>query len=97
MRGRAGARPARRTSLARASWFPRTCAARAQVRGRGGTVLQPGIDLLERSETFPKDGPILVITDGACDTLHLHRPHAFPVPAGKRLPFRAVGPVFELE
>jgi hypothetical protein len=60
-------------------------------------VLQPGIDLLERSESFPANGPILVITDGACDALHLHRPHAFLLPAGKRLPFRPVGPVFELE
>ena len=30
----------------------------------GGTVLQPGVDLLEAAEDFPKDGPILIITDG---------------------------------
>ena len=26
-------------------------------------MLQPGIDLLERADDFPNDGPILVITD----------------------------------
>ena len=39
----------------------------SRVRGRGGTVLQPGIDLLQRAEDFPPDAPILVITDGWCD------------------------------
>ncbi|MBL8896014.1 MAG: hypothetical protein JNM84_00220, partial [Planctomycetes bacterium] len=76
---------------------PAAIAERAQVRGRGGTVLQPGIELLQRSETFPADGPILIITDGACDTLQVRRAHAFLLPAGKRLPFRPIGPVFELE
>lgn len=70
---------------------------RAIVRGRGGTILQPGVDLLERSDTFPADGPILVITDGACDAVHVHRLHAFLLPAGARLPIRPVGPVFEIE
>lgn len=70
---------------------------RAKVKGRGGTVLQLGIDLLEHSPTFPKDGPILVITDGFCDHFVVHRPHACLVPAGRRLPFRPVGPVFVLE
>jgi predicted metal-dependent peptidase len=69
---------------------------RARVKGRGGTQLQPAIELLERSEDFPPDGPILVITDGFCDQLVLRRPHAFLLPAGRRLPFRPVGPVFEL-
>ena len=40
-----------------------------KVRGRGGTVLQPGIQLLEAAQDFPKDGPILIITDGQCDRL----------------------------
>ncbi len=31
-------------------------AGRVRVRGRGGTVLQPGIDLLERADDFPADG-----------------------------------------
>ncbi|MDR0651757.1 MAG: hypothetical protein LBG12_00475, partial [Synergistaceae bacterium] len=38
-----------------------------RVRGRGGTVLQPGIDFLERAKDFPKNGPILIITDAMCD------------------------------
>ena len=38
-------------------------AGRVKVRGRGGTVLQPGVDLLERADDFPTDAPILVITD----------------------------------
>jgi predicted metal-dependent peptidase len=58
-----------------------------KVRGRGGTALQPGIDLLERAPDFPPDGPLLVITDGDCDRLRLHRDHAILLPEGKRLPF----------
>jgi predicted metal-dependent peptidase len=45
---------------------PDDIAGRVKVRGRGGTVLQPGIDLLERAADFPESGPILVITDGWC-------------------------------
>jgi hypothetical protein len=39
------------------------------VLGRGGTVLQPGLDKLTGAEDFPKDAPILIITDGGCDVL----------------------------
>ncbi|MET7769870.1 hypothetical protein [Nocardia sp. NPDC005366] len=67
-----------------------------RVRGRGGTVLQPGIRMLERAEDFPADGPILVITDGQCDALRIRREHAFLVPAGATLPFRPRGPVFRV-
>jgi predicted metal-dependent peptidase len=66
------------------------------VRGRGGTKLQPGIDALLAAEDFPKDAPILVITDGECDVLDIKRDHAFLIPEGKRLPFTPVGPVFKL-
>ena len=69
-------------------------AGRVRVRGRGGTVLQPGIDLLERASDFPSDGPILVITDGWIDVLRVRREHAFLIPAGASLPFRPRGPVF---
>lgn len=63
-------------------------AGRVQVWGRGGTVLQPGIDTLQDASDFPKTGPVLVITDGACeDKLVCHRAHAFLLPAGRRLPF----------
>ncbi|ANZ42252.1 hypothetical protein BBK82_46305 [Lentzea guizhouensis] len=71
-------------------------AGRVQVRGRGGTVLQPGVDLLERAGDFPAAGPVLVITDGGCDVLRIRREHAFLIPAGAHLPFRARGPVFRM-
>jgi predicted metal-dependent peptidase len=71
-------------------------AGRVTVRGRGGTVLQPGIDLLDRATDFPSTGPVLVITDGWCDVLRIRREHAFLIPAGAHLPFRARGPVFRM-
>jgi predicted metal-dependent peptidase len=70
---------------------------RVEVRGRGGTVLRPAIDRLERSEDFPKDAPILVITDGLCDTFTVHREHAFLMPEGAHLPFRTQAPTFRFE
>jgi predicted metal-dependent peptidase len=69
---------------------------RVTVRGRGGTVLQPGINLLERADDFPVDAPILVITDGECDVVRIRREHAFLVPSGARLPFAPKGPVFHM-
>lgn len=69
-------------------------AGRVQVKGRGGTVLQPGIDLLERAEDFPKDGPLLIITDGWCDRVHIQREHAYLMPEGRHLPFIPRGEVF---
>jgi predicted metal-dependent peptidase len=75
---------------------PEAVADRVQVRGRGGTVLQPGIDLLEKAEDFPKEGPVLVITDGYCDVLEIKRDHAFLVPEGHGLPFVPRGKVFRI-
>lgn len=75
---------------------PEDIAGRVRVRGRGGTVLQPGIALLERAHDFPKDGPLLIITDGECDRLHIRREHAFLLPQGKHLPFVPKGPVFRV-
>ncbi|MET7281744.1 hypothetical protein ABZS29_26155 [Kribbella sp. NPDC005582] len=72
-------------------------AGRVQVRGRGGTVLQPAVDLLERADDFPATGPILLITDGQCDTVRLRRPHAWLLPRGATLPFTARGPIFRVE
>ncbi|MFI7617063.1 hypothetical protein ACIBP6_38135 [Nonomuraea terrae] len=72
-------------------------AGKVRVRGRGGTVLQPGVRLLERADDFPPDGPILLITDGQCDVLRVRREHAFLLPQGASLPFRARGPVFFLK
>ena len=80
-----------------AGWLgPDDMAGRVKVRGRGGTVLQPGVDLLERSDDFPPSGPILLITDAECDRLTIRREHAFLIPVGKRLPFRPKGPVFRM-
>ncbi|WP_354644955.1 DUF2201 family putative metallopeptidase [Kitasatospora camelliae] len=76
---------------------PEEIAGRVRVRGRGGTVLQPGIDLLERAEDFPARAPILVITDGECDVLRIRREHAYLLPRGAPLPFTPRGPVFALQ
>ncbi|WP_328394974.1 hypothetical protein OHS70_07595 [Streptomyces sp. NBC_00390] len=75
---------------------PTEIAGRVRVRGRGGTVLQPGIDLLQRAGDFPPTAPVLVITDGWCDPLRIRREHAFLIPQGGSLPFTPRGPVFRL-
>ncbi|MET7984447.1 hypothetical protein [Streptomyces sp. NPDC005281] len=80
-----------------AGYLPVTeIAGRVRVHGRGGTVLQPGIDLLHRADDFPPGAPVLVITDGYCDVLRVRREHAYLVPHGARLPFTARGPVFRV-
>ncbi|MGW7628690.1 vWA domain-containing protein [Streptomyces griseoincarnatus] len=71
-------------------------AGRVRVRGRGGTVLQPGVDLLERADDFPRGAPVLVITDGWCDVLRVRREHAYLIPRGGTLPFTPRGPVFRV-
>lgn len=74
---------------------PSDIAGKVEVYGRGGTVLQPAIDLLEKAEDFPKDGPILIITDGKIeDNLKVKYEHAFLIPRGGHLPFKARGKVF---
>lgn len=73
---------------------PEAIAETVKVKGRGGTLLQPGIDLLESTEDFPKDGPLLIITDGYCEPLRIRREHAFLIPKGSRLPFIPKGKVF---
>ena len=76
-------------------WMPVSdIAERVEVRGRGGTVLQPGVDLLESANDFPADGPILILTDGWCDRLRVRRDHAYLLPQGSTLPFPPKGPVF---
>ena len=77
---------------------PEEIAGAVQVKGRGGTRLQPGIDLLESDTCFTKDAPLLIITDGDCDRLNLQgRNHAYLIPWGKRLPYPPKGPVFRLK
>ena len=74
---------------------PEAIAGHVAVKGRGGTMLQPGINTLESSKDFPKDGPILIITDGEIeDHLDIKHEHAYLLPPGKRLPFRAKGQIF---
>ncbi|MFF9322283.1 hypothetical protein ACF1BP_36140 [Streptomyces sp. NPDC014735] len=75
---------------------PAEIAGRVRVHGRGGTVLQPGIDLLQRADDFPSTAPVLVITDGCCDVLRVRTEHAYLVPEGASLPFTPRGPVFRL-
>ena len=69
-------------------------AQRIALKGRGGTVLQPGVDVLLQATDFPKEGPILIITDGQCDHLRVPREHAYLLAPGRRLPFRTHAPVF---
>ncbi|WP_225770810.1 VWA-like domain-containing protein [Inquilinus sp. Marseille-Q2685] len=76
---------------------PETLLQRVEVRGRGGTVLQPAIARREGDAGSPRDAPILVITDGACDVLSIRREHAFLMPEGARLPFRTAAPQFHFE
>jgi predicted metal-dependent peptidase len=73
---------------------PEEIAAGLTVKGRGGTVLQPALDLLDRARDFPDTGPVLIITDGWCDPLRIRREHAVLVPPGASLPFVPRGPVF---
>jgi len=77
---------------------PEDIAGSVKVKGRGGTVLQPGIDLLRKVEDFPKEAPILIITDGYCDKVILYgREHAFLIPQGANLPFVPKGKVFRMK
>lgn len=77
---------------------PEDIAGRVEVKGRGGTVIQPAVDLLESADDFPKNAPILIITDGYIENdLQIKRDHAFLIPRGNRLPFRARGKVFYFE
>lgn len=74
---------------------PDELSGRVEVMGRGGTILQPGIDSLQYAKDFPKDGPILVITDGQIeDRLFIQREHAYLLPSGSKLPFQPKGKLF---
>jgi len=77
---------------------PEDIAGTVKVKGRGGTVLQPGIDILHNADDFPKDAPILIITDGYCEErlTVCNREHAFLIPWGNTLPFSPKGKVFRV-
>lgn len=73
-------------------------AGRVEVTGRGGTILQPGVDALEKANNFPVTGPILIITDGYIENnLKIKREHAYLIPNGRKLPFRAQGKIFYMK
>jgi len=79
-----------------AGWVgPEELMGRVAVRGRGGTMLQAGLDFIGTLE-LPPDLPLLLVTDGLCDPLRIARPHAFMIPAGMGLPFKPDGPVFRV-
>jgi predicted metal-dependent peptidase len=73
---------------------PETIGDRIELRGRGGTRLQPGVDLLERAHDFPEDGPILVITDGYCESFASRRRFAIWLPEARTLWFPTRAPIF---
>jgi hypothetical protein len=73
---------------------PADIAGWVRVRGRGGTVLQPGVIRLQEAVDFPKNGLILIITNAMCDRVRVQRDHAFLIPMGAVLPFPPRGPVF---
>ena len=82
-------------SLLGSQLAPEDIAGRVEVKGRGGTILQPGVDLLEKAKDFPKDGPILIITDGMIErTLKVRRMHAYLMQEGRKLPFENKGQSF---
>jgi len=77
---------------------PEDIAGAVKVKGRGGTILQPGVEMLRMADDFPKDAPILIITDAECDKVVLYgREHAYLVPHGARLPFAPKGKVFRMK
>lgn len=70
---------------------------KVKVKGRGGAVLQPGIDLLNDAEDFPKEAPLLITTDEYCDHIKLYnREHAFLMSRGNSFPFVPKGKVFRV-
>lgn len=77
---------------------PKDIAGRVEITGRGGTVLQPGVDAVEKAKDFPVSGPILIITDGYIEeNLKVKREHGYLIPNGNKLPFRPKGKVFYME
>jgi len=77
---------------------PEEIAGRVEITGRGGTIMQPGVDALEKAKDFPAKGPILVITDGYIEPdLKIKREHAFLIPKGNKLPFTPYGKVFYIK
>jgi predicted metal-dependent peptidase len=71
------------------------------VRGRGGTALQPALNLLVSRSDFPAAAPVMIITDGWCEEeLTVPREHCFVLPRKSWkegvLPLRTSAPVFRV-
>ena len=71
------------------------------VQGRGGTALQPAINLLIGRSDFPPTAPIMIITDGWCEEeLTIPREHCFLLPRKTEKAFpvllRMTAPVFRV-
>lgn len=74
---------------------PEEIAGRVEITGGGGTVLQPAIDLIEKSDDFPATGPILIITDGFIEhNLKVNKEHAYLLPRGNKLPYKTAAKFF---
>jgi len=74
---------------------PEEIAGKVEVKGRGGTILQPAVDFLLKAKDFPKDAPILIITDGWIEkNLVVKRDHAFLIPRSRHLPFFTRSKIF---
>ncbi|HIT89669.1 MAG TPA: hypothetical protein IAC41_04530 [Candidatus Merdenecus merdavium] len=60
------------------------------------TILQPIINLLENPSDFPKDGPILIITDEDIEEkITITHKHACLLPRGRYgLPLNTKAPIF---
>ena len=77
---------------------PEDIAGRVEVKGRGGTELQPAVNLLQKAKDFPVNAPVLIITDGYIEeNLSVKRKHAYLLPKGNRLPYKARGKVFSFD
>jgi predicted metal-dependent peptidase len=73
-------------------------AGRVEVHGRGGTRLQPALDLLETIKDLPPAAPVMIITDGAYEQqLQTRRDHCYVMAPGTYPAFPTRGPVFSME
>lgn len=69
-----------------------------EVHGRGGTKLQPGLNLLDSSNDLPADAPVMIITDGAYEQeLTTRREHCYLLPPGAWPWYPTHGPVFTMD
>jgi predicted metal-dependent peptidase len=71
------------------------------VQGRGGTVLQPAINHLINRADFPPKAPVMIITDGWCETeIICPREHCFVFPRKSTqqnsVPLRTSAPIFRV-